>query len=433
MRFTIPVNTRTPLFFIMMGMSNAVAFGKFWLLAAILPEASFTLYATAFALATFVGALGSFGLVEATVKQFTQLAYREQYSVLRGNLRAAVSKLVIRHIVIAAPIGIFCFITVLSDLWISVAAGLMLSLTLSLFGLISSSLRALEMLFTLSMAANLRTVAGLAAVVVGSFVLSWEQSFAFETLVYLSISILLLLWIDAYLKQIATIEPEVNFRIRAVSDPYLFVGFLVLAIPLTLDRLWITSVVTIEMAAQYAFAALWIGASYSIASIYVQKAGPDLIRAVEKGVAGGIVTTCVRHLAVVGTMQIVAVCGGLFLCWLISYDAIFLRYELTIPVLVAILLCSATQTTPVLDWAIIACGREKMLMATGLILVAVWCAVTLAILLVAPSTPSLLFAFAAARICQLSVQFATLMSLRTRNHLKHSPPETLSDHTEESI
>lgn len=351
-------------FFGLMAFSSATTLGKSGILAAILPPLDFAHYSAAFALVGVVASVLSFGLVEGMVKKFTRLVAYGRADELRATLGSDVRRLAWRHL---AALGVVLLITfVFYGRWLlaPAAALVVLAFAANAFAISASLFRAYDRLVGLGMSATIRAVLALAFSAAFSSLIGWQGGLSAEAISSALVGLAFLYYCRGIIRSetmsSTSSEESVDAFISGKSDGvWLFAAFGVALVPVSFDRLWIVHFSLPVSAAQYAFCGIWISAAFTMTSVYVQKLGPDFIRMRTAVESQSILGMSLRHACRLSLLMVAGAGASFVVLHLIWYDGFWLKYQLSIIVVVATLAALSVQVTPVFDWALIALDGER--------------------------------------------------------------------------
>lgn len=359
----------------MMAVGSGVSIVKIAILAHILSAEQFTLYASVFALVGFVAEITSFGLTQSTVKRFPRLAAHGRYGEVAEDLRKILWQLVLRHgvtiIVGAAIVG-----------WIYGPGGAVTAVAVTVFAfgtnifvLTASLFRALEKLPQLGLASLIRATAALLVCVGVAVLVGWRMALLSEATTTVLLGLMITFYFYRQVRCAPTPAPDsAKALVSGKHDGVmLFFSHMVLILPITFDRSFITQFDDIDVAKTYAFLGIWLTAAATLTGIFVQKFGPDTVRALaldetlrplsrtrnQAGLLAGVLFG--------GTLCSFAVLYVLF------FDAYWVKYGLTIPVILMAALAVAAQVSLLFDWTLIALDGEKTLIAAAVLNLAVLC------------------------------------------------------------
>jgi hypothetical protein len=396
----------TIVFFLLMGGASAIGIIKFWLLATVLPKADFALYSAVYAAAVFGSSFVSLGSVEGSLKSFAQLAHRGEKPALLQAFGTVVRQLLVRHALLFA-VAIAALAVTDRSYWLAVLGSVVLSLNTTLFGLAASLYRSLGRMQAMALTTLARVVLAAAVAVGLAYILPWQQVFAVESMVLMGLSAALVFALHRMLQALPA--QEVAAEETATGAPpeniLIFVAFTMAAVPLSIDRMAAVTFAGAGPAAPYAFIAIFISAAYTFASIYAQKAGPELLRARLAAPGAPLLGITARHVALVSIANAMLAASGLIVCHVLFYDTVFLKYGLTFADAALTVLAAALQFSIVPDWALIAQDRERRMVVSSAAFVLIWAAGFAVSIAIGGGAAGLVIAMIGARIAQAVLQF----------------------------
>lgn len=359
-------------FFALMAISSAISLLKSAVLAAILVPTDFAHYSATFALVAAVASAISFGLTEGMVKRFTRLVAFGRPDELRATLGSDVRKLAWRYLPVLLLAPACLALAFGSDLIIPAASIVILAFATNNFAISSSLFRAYDNLMGLGLSTALRSALALLFAAAFCAFYGWREGLIAEALSSALIAIAILYYFRARIqsgKIPVTARPDSSdqFVSRNSDGFWLFVAFAAALIPASFDRLWVVKFAPAVDAAQYAFCGIWIGAAYTVASIYVQKFGPDMIRMKAANASTSLLAVSLRHAAVLSAFLVCGAAASFVLVYLIWPDAYWAKYQLSLPIVLLTLAALAVQVSPIFDWALIALDGERRICAASIL------------------------------------------------------------------
>lgn len=356
-------------FFGLMALSSATTILKMAVLAAVFPATEFAEYASAFALVGLVANFVSFGLTDGLVKRYVRLFEFGRLSELDNAIwenTATLSKRTIYAAVLTIPA---CWFYFGSEGVIPSAAVLTLALASNVFTIISALFLGLNRQNGMAIATLLRSVLALIIVAALGVVFGWRMGFLLEAISTMAIGICFLVYLRTEVGR-SKVQPSSNTE-RHVSGErdglWLFIAYTAALVPFSFDRLWVTWHSSAASSAQYAFAAIWIAAGYTVCAIYTQKFGPDIVRSQASATHSDLLRTSAKHaVAVCCFVLALSLCSFLFL-YIVFPNLYWKKFDLSFTLAIAISLVSAIQITRIFDWALISIDGEAGVLASNLV------------------------------------------------------------------
>ncbi len=202
---------------------------------------------------------------------------------------------------------------------------------------------------------------------------NWVAVLAAEAFGFLIVAAAALFWVDRHIERAAS-APAADTALASTGrqDQFqLFLAFLIVALPKSLDRAWVTAV-----AQPWNRRAMHIARNLDRWGLYVRR------HLYPKGRTGHDPSEAVARRAVAtaaaGTFILVAACNaalavvGFLACYFLTNESVFLKYGLNGSAITITIIAAVLQFTPVLDWALIARDRERELLVASGVFVAVW-------------------------------------------------------------
>jgi hypothetical protein len=273
--------------------------------------------------------------------------------------------------------------------------------------LVSSLFRGLDRLAGLGWASMARACFALIIATTIGHVFGWRIGIAAEAVSTATLGVLFLLYVGGLVRANAasvsgTAQSKGDVGQFKRSDGFLlFAASLVSLIPMSFDRWWISTFETATIAAQYAFVSVWLVGGYTATSIYVQKYGPDTVRAVALGQLPSVIRRTILHAGILALILVAGTVVTFVGLYLLPHYTFWDKYDLSVSVLLLAALGVGTQVAPVFDWTLIALNGERFV----LICASIFALVTAVLFAVVTATglgfSGYVGAMTAGRLCQL--------------------------------
>ncbi len=358
-----------------MALGSGISIIKIAILAHILPSAQFTEYASVFALVGFVAEFTSFGLTQSTVKRFPRMAAYGRFQEMADDLRRIMLQLALRHgLAIISAASLIGWIYGTTGALAAVAACVFAYGT-NIFVLTGSMFRALEKLTQLGLFNLLRTLVALVVCVSVASLVDWRMALLSEAIA----TVLLGLAITLYFYQQASKAPKpapdaVKEVVSGKHDGMLlFFSQMVLILSTTFDRSIITQFDDINVAKTYAFLGIWLTAAATLIGIFVQKFGPDTVRALTLDQTLKPLSRTRKQASLLAAILFGGTLCSFVGLYVLFLDAYWVKYALSGPIVFMAALAVAAQVSQLFDWTLIALDAEKALMAAAFVNLAVLC------------------------------------------------------------
>lgn len=418
------LRSNVPLFYVIMAVGSGVSIVKIAILAHILSAEQFTLYASVFALVGFVAEITSFGLTQSTVKRFPRLAAHGRFGEVAEDLRKIVLQLVLRHgvtvVLGAAFVG-----------WIYGLAGAVTAVAVAVFAfgtnvfvLTASLFRALDKLTRLGLAGLIRATAALLVCVTVAALAGWRMALLSEAITTVLLGLMITYYFYRQVRRSGTPAPDTGKA--AVSGKHdgllLFFSHMVLILPITFDRSFITQFDKIEVAKTYAFLGIWLTAAATLTGIFVQKFGPDTVRALTLDLTLQPLSRTRKQAALLGGVLFGGTLCSFAVLYVLFFDAYWVKYGLTVPIVIMAALAVAAQVSLLFDWTLIALDGEKTLMAAAALNLACFCIGFALCLWTAGGYEGYAAAIVAARACQMLWADRAIARAQGQRRLKNTEP-----------
>jgi hypothetical protein len=369
-----------PLFLALMALASAISLLRGFAVAGLLDAASFGIYATVFAAGTFGSLLVSGGRVELTQKTYPRLWSDGQHAALLGSVDRGARVLVLRAGLLASLIAAVAMIAGRSDLLAPALAAAVVSWSTASVSIYASAQRASRELRSMGMVTLQRSLAAVVLGCVGAWLGSWPGAIGGEVVGSLVGVGLSRRWVVRLARPGSGSEPGPPTAAAQAGKRWLFAAALSGAVPFYLDRLFVAHRWGAEAVGRYGFLMLFVTGANVVASIVVQKVGPQLVHMSHTG-------SPLRAQAALATRWIGA-CLALYLAGMALAGFLLLKldvggfatkFALDAPLMaIASVLC-CLQLGLILDWLLISHDRERdMYIATNVYLAAAVVAAVLA-------------------------------------------------------
>lgn len=344
-------------------MIGAAFFSMLRMIAAAwyMPLADFANYTAIVATAAFLSTILSFGIIEATVKNFPRLTGEGREADILPTARRIMKWLSVRALSFGIPVLAAGFLLDLE--WLKfVGIAFLFSLNTSYTGILASMQRAAGTAATQAQGTLLRSVGVLCAVMVAA-----RYGDLAVVLIAEAVATFLTCFLSEWFyfhRRFGTAGDSPIASSRSGKDGVLlFLAYSCVSMPFYLDRLFVTSVLGAKDGAEYAVLAVFLTAASVLVSTLAQRSGPQAIRLVQrdgspKAALRQILAWClVAGILWLGAMGIAAtaVAADMLPPQLARY---FSDPALLIPVTVSGLLL----TTGLIEFLFVALDRERMLL-----------------------------------------------------------------------
>lgn len=369
-----------PLFLALMALASAISLLRGFALAGLLDAASFGIYATVFAAGTFSSLLVSGGRVELTQKTYPRMWSDGQHAALLGSVDRGARVLVLRAALLASLLAAAAVIAGRGDLLAPALAAAVVSWSTASVSIYASAQRASRELRSVGMVTLQRSLAAVVLGCVGAWLGSWPGAIAGEVVGSLVGVGLSRRWVLRLARPGSGSELGPTTAAAQGGKRWLFAAALSGAVPFYLDRLFVAHRWGAEAVGRYGFLMLFVSGASVVASIVVQKVGPQLVHMSHTG-------STLRAQAALATRWIGA-CLALYLAGMALAGFLLLKldvggfatkFALDAPLMaIASVLC-CLQLGLIIDWLLISHDRERdMYIATNVYLAAAVVAAALA-------------------------------------------------------
>ncbi|MGO4510831.1 hypothetical protein AB4Z51_27845 [Bradyrhizobium sp. 2TAF36] len=395
------------IFFTLMALASVITLGKSAILAGILSPIDFAQYSAAFAFVGLLTSAVSFGLAEGMVKRFTRLVAFGRSEELRRTLSSDVRRLAWRHL---AAFGIITLIALAfygPRTAIAASAVAVLAFAANAFAVSASLFRAYDKLFVMSASAILRTVCALVFCATFASLFDWEAGLWAEAVSSALVGLAVLFYLRVLIRSRAD-APTLgaanrdSFISHDSDGTWLFAAISTALIPISFDRSWVLHFGSETDGAKYAFCSIWLSAAYTVTSIFMQKWGPDFIRA-RIAIGIGMLNAALVRAAEVGALMAIGATASFVLLYQVYPDTFWVKYRLSWIDATCTIVAVTLQLSPVFDWALIALDAERAVLAAAVAFALTWAVLFLIVTVFQLGFPGYVLSIAAARAVQVIV------------------------------
>ena len=352
-----------------MAAASIIGFLKLVILADIFTAADFAQYSTYYGLAPLIGLAVSFGMVEGTVKRFTRLAVNSTKNTTEFESYKIVRVLSARYLGLIAIIALsyLVFSASIKDALIPIIFSVVISMGNNIFGIVASVIRARNNILFFSMINLFRTFFISAATLFVATGTNWRGALTFESFFGLSVISAIFLYIVSFRKSRDATDLDPQPLDGKKSGRFLFFGFLAISVSMTVDRFFISTFDQISVSALYNFTSIWLSGAYLLMSIFVQKFGPDMVRAQALDPQTMPLARTRKNAAVLGGLLLCGTLVSFALVYGLFFESYWQKYGIDRTAVIFAGAAVALQVTPLYDWTLIALDGEKALMRAAFI------------------------------------------------------------------
>lgn len=355
------------LFFGLMAFASAISVLKMAVLAALFSPSDFTHYAAAFALVGITASAVSFGMTDGLVKRFVRLFEFGRINELRAGLKADNLTLLRRHVFALAVGTVGAWVVIGPSSIVPAMAIVFLAYATNLFSIVSSLFHGLHRLLGLALSSLARATLALLFVTIVGLFFGWRSGLLAEAAASILVGLIFLLHLRRAIR--SNSQPVLVNTSGYVSDEkdgyWLFLASMAALIPVSFDRIWVSHFAPGPLAAQYAFAMIWVAAAFTVTSIYIQKFGPDAVRASASSEGMRLLPSALLHSSVIAGLLAAGSVVSLAAIYLLFFDVYWQKYGLSGSFVVPTTIVAALQVNRIFDWALIALDGERYVLAAA--------------------------------------------------------------------
>lgn len=412
------------IFFILMALSSALALLRGFALAGLLTVDGFGRYAMLFAIGTFGASLLSFGMIERSYKRFPRLCADGHLAIALSEADKIVRKLGGRAMIVALACLAVLSLAGQAEWLLASIIAVAVAFSAAVQSAYVSLQRADGALTAIGIASFGRAAITLVFGACGAFFLGWNGALLGEIS-----GGLLGGWISrSYIKtncDMACDAAESALGEASIAleqkELWTFAGFLGAAVPLYLDRTFVTMLLGHEATGTYALLMLFVMGVYTATAIVSQKVGPDLVRMQQIGVSGALQLRVLSQWC--AGLSLLGATGMLVVGWTLidgPLQSYALRYDLHWPLLCAASLLAALQISHLLEWMLLSHDAERSVFIATVVLLLSLMAVIGFASWTNVDLVTLVWLFAGAKLLQLITLVILTMIAVGRAHPVHN-------------
>lgn len=410
----------TPIYMATMLVAAAISMSRGFCIAAVLQPMSFAIYATLVAAGAFGSLLLSMGSIEHTIKSYPRLWADGRWSDVVEDADGIVRKLALRSLVPVIPLAaLFAF---LGGVPVAAAPAIAaVALGIATTSTYASIHRATLDLRSFSIANLLRAALAIVLALAGAVLWDWPGAIAGEFVAAFAGAFVSRHYVAALAR---TAEPSPRAAMagpdqKSPQSPqnyeklWLFLGFVLAAIPVYLDRTFVAGHYGTAAAAKYAFVLLFVTAANVFVGIMSQKIGPMLVHMQRGGktlddqlsyASRWIAMFAVGWLTAMGCVYLALTAG--------PFAELGDKYGVEAAMLAAATVLGLAQVTVVMDHVLLSHDRERWSFLSSLIYFGVVASAAIVTLWSGLSLTTFIWLMACAKIAHLAAQSGFLLKHR---------------------
>lgn len=347
-------------------LSSMITMLKLILYANHVDPEHFNAYVIILSLGSFLAFIISFGIVESTTKTFARLyAVRKIHSAL-GSYRYIFPIVVLRGVFLLLFLVIYVVVSDQRSLFWAILLSLV-AITVTMTTLLASMQRSTMKTNLMAGTSLLRAVTSMISIFIGYSLSSAYGGILgeiFAQLVSLFIGFYLLLKLHAVSYRELVIIPiiDISADIQATNSVklYLFLAYLIMSLPLYLDRFYFEANYSISELAPYSLCAILLSASYLMYNSLFQRAGPEMIIKAKRGGTAAEILIVGGKAVLLGAFCLSILFAIIFLAYELGWAVDLVnKYEVTPEMILLMLLISLTNGTVIFEGAFLSFDKER--------------------------------------------------------------------------
>tara|TARA_R110002012_G_scaffold76663_5_gene193648 strand:+ start:112852 stop:114132 length:1281 start_codon:yes stop_codon:yes gene_type:complete len=401
------------LYLFMMGSASGLTFFKGLLLAVVLPASEFGLFVSVVAISTFTSSLISFGRVEGFMKSLPRRFESGDLASVFAMAGDAVRVLALRTLAVGAPAALVLQAT--SGLGLEVVLVAFTSLSYSLFNIYSSAIRATANPLGLARGALSRAAFALVISSLGGIVFGWQLAIVGEFFGALIAAALIRHWLHKTKPRDKATHAPLQADTSTERDGFfVFLALTLVAAPLYLDRIFVTTTFGSAMGGKYGFLLIVGMFSSTMVGIMAQSIGPRLVQQQHAGrpMREQLITILKTTLLCV-SVSVVAIGFFVFCISVWPLAALWDKYAMDATSIILVSLISFFRVSEFFDWLLISHNAEKEMLYSSIVFAVFAVGISGAIYLYSAPFVYFLGGILVSRTAQFAVQ-TTFVVLKSR-------------------
>ena len=357
---------------IIMAFGAVITTIKLILFASYVAPEDFNAYVIPLSLGAFLAFFLSLGLVESTTKIFSRLHEEKNDLIVIGSYRYILPILLKRSILLFGLITIYITFFKNNSIFWGLSIGV-IAMILAMSTLLASMQRSTMKTNVLASTSLLRAIISFFAIFVGY---SFSPNYGpvsgeiFSQTLSLFIGFVLLLKSHGMSHQelFTTSISRISKSIRQGHGLKLslFIAYLIMSIPLYLDRYYFELTYPISELAPYSLCAIFLGASYLMFNALYQRSGPLMIIEYKSGVSPFAVIGMAAKTTLAGTLCLTFFFGIVILIYLFGWaESLFTKYWVSPDMLLLVFLISIFNCTGIFEGVFLSFDQEKTFMQSS--------------------------------------------------------------------
>lgn len=355
------------LYIFIMGSASGLTFFKGLLLAIVLPSSDFGIFVSVVAISAFTSSVISFGRVEGFMKSLPRRWESGDSQSVFSMADDAVRVLSLRTLAIGTPAAILLETT--SGLGLEVVFVAFVSLAFSLCTIYSSAIRATSNQLGLARGALLRATSALVISSLGAIVYGWQLAIVGEFLGALFAAAIMRHWLHK------TNPRKRETDVPLAADPsssrdgfFVFLALTLVAAPLYLDRIFVTSTFGSEMGGKYGFLLIAGMFSSTMVGIMAQTIGPRLVLQQHTGrpIREQLITILKTTILCI-SVSVVAIGFFVFCISVWPLASLWDKYSMDALSIVLVSFISFFRVSEFFDWLLISHNAEKEMLYSSIV------------------------------------------------------------------
>jgi len=355
-----------------MAISAGITVIKLIAFASYVDAENFNNYIIPLSLGSFLAFILSFGLVESTTKIFARLFADKKEIIALGSYRYILPTLLKRGLFLLCIVAIYArFFEQKSFVW--VLSICLIACTVSASTLLASMQRSTMKTNIMSGTSLFRALVSVIAVFIGySFSPIYGPIIGevIAQLLSLIIGFLMLLKSHrlSYLEVAAVSMANISTNLKEKHSIKfsLFFAYLIMSIPLYLDRYYFELNYSISELAPYSLCAILLGASYLVFNTLYQRAGPRMIIEYKSGRSPSDIFRIAVGTAFAGAIFLMLFFSFIILVYEFGYaESLFSKYSVSLNMLLLVFSISVFNSTGIFEGIFLSFDQEKKFMQSS--------------------------------------------------------------------
>lgn len=327
---------------------------------------SFNAYVIPLGLGSFLAFVLSLGLVESTTKIFSRLYQENKNLIILSSFKYIVPILIKRSVFLVSLIMILTFFTSSNSFFLGLVV-VFVATSMAISTLLASMQRSSLKTTLMANTALLRALLSILAIFTG-----YKISPNYGPIIGEIISQLISIFVGycflikshslTFKKIFNTTKEKIINSVKQNNELklFLFIAYLIMSVPLYLDRYYFELIYPLKEMSPYTLCAIFLGGSYLIFNTLYQRIGPLMIIRFKSGTPLYEIINTAFKTSIAGTSILLIIFISLLFLYFQGFaEKLFVKYEVSLEMLVTIFLISILNCTSIFEGIFLSLDREN--------------------------------------------------------------------------